>query len=65
MGDENDGLGGGVDLFHQPGDPIFLHGFGPFGLLDATGGGKLALPAALPVVGAGIGITGDDQDICF
>ena len=34
-------------------------------LLDTAGGGELALPAALPVVRAGIGITGDDQDICF
>ena len=65
MGDENDGLGRGVDLFHEPRHPIVPHRFCPLRLLDTARGGKLALPAGLPVVWAGIGVTRYDEDICF
>ncbi|MCY1244074.1 hypothetical protein D9M72_571270 [compost metagenome] len=63
VGDDDHRFFGGIDLFDHARHPILAHGLGPFGLLYAAGGGHLPLPAGLPMVRAGIGVAGNDQDM--
>jgi len=51
-----------VHLFGDALYPIVADRLRPFGLFDTASGAELGLPAALPMVGTGIRITGDDED---
>ncbi|MNH34102.1 hypothetical protein D3C79_946740 [compost metagenome] len=64
MRNQNDRLCGLIGGFNKLRHPIVLYRFRPFGLLDTSRRREFALPTGLPMIGAGIGVTGDYEDIC-